>query len=87
MKKAAALSYKKSDNAPKLVAKGAGEIAERIIQIAKEEGIEIVEDRALVEVLSKLELESEIPPELYEAVAKILAYIYRKKKSYKGVLE
>ncbi len=76
-KKAAALKYRRDkDRTPKLVAKGTGKIAERIIEIAKEHGIYIKEDKALVEVLSSLDLYEEIPPELYKAVAEILVFLY-----------
>lgn len=76
-KKAAALRYRKGeDSAPKLVAKGHGEIAEKIIALAKEHGIPLREDKPLLEVLSSLDLYQEIPPELYKAVAEILAFIY-----------
>ncbi len=77
-KKAAALKYKQGeDRAPKVIAKGSGFIAERIIQIAREHGIPIHEDKNLVEVLSTLDLYEEIPSELYKAVAEILAFIYK----------
>ncbi len=79
-KKAVALKYEMGrDKAPKIAAKGSGEIAKNILEFAKEHGIPIKEDPQLVELLSDLELNSEIPPELYEAVAKILSYIYKKK--------
>jgi flagellar biosynthesis protein len=75
--KAAALKYERgTDNAPRVVAAGRGEIAKKIIQIAREHGIPIHHDPDLVEVLTTLELYEEIPPELYRAVAEILAYIY-----------
>ncbi len=77
-KKAAALKYKQGeDRAPKVIAKGSGFIAERIIQIAREHNIPLHEDKNLVEVLSTLDLYEEIPPELYRAVAEILAFIYK----------
>ena len=77
-KKAAAIKYKAgSDSAPKVVAKGGGGVAERIIAVAKENDIPIHEDRDLMEILSTLELEQEIPPELYRMVAELLAFIYR----------
>ncbi|BCD60071.1 MULTISPECIES: EscU/YscU/HrcU family type III secretion system export apparatus switch protein [unclassified Nitratiruptor] len=80
-KKAVALQYdKKSSNAPKVIAKGEGYRAQKIIELAQEHGIELYEDPELIEVLSKVELDEEIPQKLYVAVAKILAYIYRKKK-------
>ena len=77
-RKAVALKYDQSrDRTPLVAAKGKGELAERIIAIAKEHGIPIREDADLVEVLSRLDIENEIPPELYKAVAEILAFIYR----------
>lgn len=76
-KKAAAIKYiQGKDTAPKLIAKGSGVIAEKIVEIARDQGIYIKEDKALVEVLSSLELYQEIPAELYKAVAEILAFIY-----------
>jgi flagellar biosynthesis protein len=75
--KAAALKYSHGkDSAPKLTAKGRGEVAKKIIEIAKNHNIPIHEDRELVEFLSMLDLYQEIPPELYRAVAEILAFIY-----------
>jgi len=77
-KKAVALRYDKSrDTAPKLIAKGSGELAEKIIALAKEYGIPIQEDADLVEILAKLDLNADIPPETYLVVAEILAFIYR----------
>ncbi len=79
-KKAVALKYERGkDNAPKVVAKGQGKIAEKIIQKAKEHDVPIEENPELVKVLSKLDLYGEIPPELYKAVAEILVFIYRQK--------
>ena len=85
---AAALTYDiKKDLAPRLVAKGRGVIAEKIIELAKEYGIPIQEDRTLVELLLKLDLGDFIPPELYQAVAEILAFIYRiERKAKEGKL-
>ena len=77
-KKAAALSYNQyMDTAPKVVAKGQGLIAEKIIELAKKHNIPIVEDPLLVDSLIKIDLYEEIPPHLYEAVAKIVAFILR----------
>ena len=77
MKKAAALSYEPGrDVAPRVVAAGTGGIADRIIALARENDICIHQDPALVEVLSKLDLQSEIPPELYIVVAEILSFVY-----------
>lgn len=77
-KKAVALGYKPdSDNAPKILAAGKGAIAEKIISTAREHGIPLQEDTDMVEVLSKLDINEEIPPDLYQAVAEILSFIYR----------
>ena len=77
-KKAVALRYLQGeDSAPKVVAKGKGYLAQRIEELAKEYDIHIEKDPQLAESLYKLKLNEEIPEELYEAVAKILAFIYR----------
>lgn len=76
--KAAALQYRAGiDSAPALVAKGRGLVADKIIALAKEKGIPIHEDRNMVEILSTLGLYEEIPPDLYKAVAELLAFIYK----------
>jgi flagellar biosynthesis protein len=78
LKKAAALRYDQVQSmAPRVVAKGKGHIAEQIIQVARENDVPMVEDRNLVNVLEALELESEIPAELYQAVAEVLVFIYK----------
>ncbi len=78
VKKAAALKYeRRKDRAPRLVAKGTGPIAEKIVELARENGVEVLEDRELVEFLVALDVGQEIPPELYRAVAEVLAYVYR----------
>jgi flagellar biosynthesis protein len=64
-------------NAPEVAAKGAGTLAERLIQGALDAGVPVREDQFLVEVLSRLDLGAEIPPETYEAMAALLAEIYR----------
>lgn len=75
--KAAALKYRHGNgSAPRLVAKGRGKVAEQIIEIAKAHNIPVKEDRELVEFLSMLDLYQEIPPDLYKAVAEILAFVY-----------
>jgi flagellar biosynthesis protein len=75
-KKAVALRYDpEKDKAPVVSAKGYGELAERIIKIAKEKNIPIVEDKDLVSALIRVEVFEEIPPELYRAVAKVLVFI------------
>ena len=76
--KAVALKYDgKKDRAPKVIAKGRGEIAEKIVAIAKANNIPLYEDKNLAQILEALDLETEIPPELYRAVAEVLAFIYR----------
>ena len=76
--KAVALKYdKEKDHAPKVIAKGRGEIAEKIIEIAGAHNLPLYEDKNLVQILEALELETEIPPELYRAVAEVLAFVYR----------
>lgn len=75
--RAAALKYNRGDDsAPKMVAKGRGKVAEKIVEIAREHNVPIKEDKDLVEFLSTLDLYQEIPQELYKAVAEILAFIY-----------
>ena len=82
-KKAVALRYdQKKENAPKVVAKGSGKVAEKIIEIAKSHGIFIYEDKELVEILSALDIQQEIPPHLYQVIAEILAFVYRIGKKY-----
>lgn len=77
-KKAAALRYDRTkDGAPRVVAKGRGHVAESIIAAAREHGVPLHEDPNLAETLYALDLETEIPPELYRAVAEVLAFIYR----------
>ena len=76
--KAVALKYDgQKDRAPRIMAKGRGEIAEKIIAVAKEHDVPLYADQNLVQILEALELETEIPPELYRAVAEVLAFIYR----------
>ena len=74
-KKASALSYE-GHGAPKVVASGKGLVAERILAAAREAGVPIKEDRALAEALAGLELDAEIPEDLYKAVAETLAWAY-----------
>ncbi len=80
-RKAIGLRYdQEKEQAPRVVAKGAGLLAERIIEIAHEHGLHVYEDPDLVAVLSKLDVNTEIPGELYRAVAEILAFVYRLNK-------
>ncbi len=75
---AVALHYdQKPESSPKVVATGQGELAEQIIAAAKAAGVDIVEDPDLLEVLGQVPAGTEIPAELFQAVAEILAFIYR----------
>lgn len=77
-KQAVALKYQAGTmEAPKVVAKGKGYVAENMLKTAKEHQIPVQEDPSLVEVLGKLDLDQQIPPELYQVVAEILAFVYR----------
>ena len=68
---------KEQDSAPKIVAKGKGSVADKIIELAEKNGIPLYEDPDLIEVLSKLDLGAEIPPELYKLIAEVLVYVYK----------
>ena len=72
---AVALHYS-GNGAPRVVAKGGGAVAERIVQTAREHNVPLQEDTALASTLSKLELGREIPRELYVAVAHVLAFAW-----------
>lgn len=75
---AVALRYEpETHDAPVVVAKGKGIVARNIIEKAKEHNIPIQEDASLVEVLSKLQLNDQIPVELYQLVAEVLGFVYR----------
>lgn len=77
VQKAVALQYDKNENnAPKITAKGKGETANNIIKIAKDNKIPIKKDEDLVELLSKIDIDKEIPTSMYKAVAEIFAFIY-----------
>jgi flagellar biosynthesis protein len=71
---------------PKVVAKGDGVVAQKIIEFAQEKGIPVQSNETLVDALMQVELSKEIPPELYQAVAEVLAFIYRldKRKANPG---
>ncbi|MFC0188912.1 EscU/YscU/HrcU family type III secretion system export apparatus switch protein [Fictibacillus aquaticus] len=82
--KAVAMKYKNGMNeAPVVIAKGNGAAAEKIMSIAKEHDIPVQKDPSLVHLLSKLDISSQIPPELFEAVAEVFAYIYKLDKEAK----
>ncbi|MDP2850334.1 MAG: EscU/YscU/HrcU family type III secretion system export apparatus switch protein [Sulfuricurvum sp.] len=78
MKKAVAMRYdREKENAPRVIAKGKGESAENIIKIAQLHNLPIHKDEDLVELLSKVELDREVPEKLYLAVAEVFSFIYK----------
>lgn len=74
-RKAAALSYKENFNAPVVSAAGMGIIADKIIEKAEESNVPVVYNKELTDLLCNVDVGDEIPPELYEAVAHVIAYI------------
>ncbi len=75
--KAVALTYDKEKNqAPVIGAKGEGKTAQKIIKIANEHGVPIKKDEDLIELLSKVELNKEVPPQMYKAIAEVFSFIY-----------
>jgi flagellar biosynthesis protein len=76
-KTAVALAYSQTDAAPRVVAKGRGLVAEQIIARAREHGVYVHESPELVSLLVQIDLDQRIPPQLYIAVAELLAWIYR----------
>ncbi|TWG89345.1 flagellar biosynthesis protein [Cupriavidus gilardii J11] len=74
---AVALSYRQNDAAPRVVAKGYGEIAESIIARAREAGVYVHDSPTLVNLLMQVDLDSQIPPQLYAAVAELLVWLHR----------
>lgn len=75
---AVALAYERGeDQAPRVVAKGQGLVAQRIVEIAQEHGVIIDTNAELAEALSKVELDETIPVELYKAVAEVIGYVMR----------
>lgn len=82
--KAVAVEYDRNEEAaPRVTASGKGLIAEQILAIAFAKGIKVRKDEDLVEVLSKIEVDSPIPLEAFAAVAEILAYVYKANASMK----
>ncbi|MDD4527313.1 MAG: EscU/YscU/HrcU family type III secretion system export apparatus switch protein [Candidatus Margulisbacteria bacterium] len=85
LKVAAAIKYDPEKNvAPIILAKGKGSIAEEIIRIAEENDVPLYQDAALAKLLGTLELETEIPPEMYSVVAEVLAFVYKLEQKRKG---
>ncbi len=85
--KAVAILYdSQKSSSPKVIASGKGEIAKRIIETAKQSGVHIQEDANLVELLSKIDIGDEIPTELYQTVAEVLAFVYQVNNKFKEKL-
>lgn len=83
-KKAVALRYdEQKTGAPQVVAGGSGVIAEKIIESAREAGVYIKEDPDLVELLAKVPIGEEVPAELYQTVAEVLAFVYSVNEKFK----
>lgn len=75
---AVALGYDPdSDDAPRVLASGQGVLAEKIIEVARANGVVIREDPILASALANVDIDSVVPPELYALVAEVLAYVYR----------
>ncbi|MCS7199884.1 MAG: EscU/YscU/HrcU family type III secretion system export apparatus switch protein [Caldimicrobium sp.] len=83
---AVALSYQPEKGIPEVIAKGKGTLAELILKIAREHGIPIKEDAQLVKELYRLEINKPIPPELYQAVALVLAWAFKLNNKFKEKL-
>ncbi|WLD95136.1 EscU/YscU/HrcU family type III secretion system export apparatus switch protein [Alkalihalobacillus sp. AL-G] len=83
-KSVVAMKYEESRSAaPRVIAKGKGATADEILSIANEYKIPVQEDPSLVQLLSKLDINEEIPPNLYQAVAEVFAFIYQLDQSVK----
>jgi flagellar biosynthesis protein len=76
MQTAVAIAYQTGETAPKVVAKGKGLIAEQIILRAQENGVYVHQSKELVSLLMQIDLDDRIPPNLYRAVAELLAWLY-----------
>ena len=82
---AIALEYRPlEDQAPRMVAKGRGTVAEKIIETARKAGVPVREDSTLVSLLSNLKVDQEIPPDAYKVVAELLAFVYRIHNQWKA---
>ena len=82
-RKAVALKYEaERDMAPKVIAKGRGHVAEHILETAQKNSVPVYQDKTLVNMLMALEIDREIPPELYKAIAEVMAYVYKIDKSH-----
>ncbi|MBP6421267.1 MAG: EscU/YscU/HrcU family type III secretion system export apparatus switch protein [Propionivibrio sp.] len=77
VREAIALAYRQTDAAPRVVAKGKGLVAEEIIARAREHGVFVHESPELVALLTQVDIDEHIPPQLYQAIAELLAWLYR----------
>jgi flagellar biosynthesis protein len=83
--KAVALKYERGKApAPRVTAKGRGLVAEKILAIARENNIPVKQDKLLLDSLYKLDINEEIPEELYRVIAEILAFVYRMNRARAG---
>lgn len=83
IKSAVSLRYDSlTSNAPKVTAKGKGQVAENIIALAHEHNIPVQQDPDLIEVLSQVDVDQEIPPAVYQVVAELLAFVYKMNTDY-----
>lgn len=86
--KAVAIIYEETEaSAPRVVASGKGLIAQKIIETARDAGVHIQQDPDLVELLSKVDIGEEIPLELYQTVAEVLAFVYKVNEKFKDKMK
>ena len=84
-KTAVAIRYDKDrEQAPRIIAKGKGFLAQQIIDAAKAYGVPVYQNQSVASLLMAVELDQEIPPDLYQAVANVLAYVYKLDSSVIG---
>ena len=83
---AAVIAYRNGDGAPRVVAKGRGIVADTIIEKARASGVYVHESRELLALLMQIDLDSHIPPQLYIAVAELLAWLYLLEEADKPAL-
>ena len=87
-KQAVALKYDmQKDKAPRVVAKGKGHTAEHILEAAQKSSVPVYQNKTLVNMLMALDIDREIPPELYKAIAEVMAYVYKMDKAKGRELE
>ena len=87
-KQAVALKYdSQKDTAPRVVAKGKGHTAEHILEAAQKNSVPVYQNKTLVNMLMALDIDREIPPELYKAIAEVMAYVYKMDKAKGRELE